>query len=333
LIFVIILLSSIVIAPSPRPSLPGDIPPGGDTPNEANPYATPGSLANTAELFDIFPGAVSKSVDIDDKPPSTIISNTTATDGQSDPWFFINVTFTDSIYSIDTCWLEWRDTGVDDNITMNKSGVGTQVHCWINVTDATYGDANYTYKACANDTAGYYNCTSEGSFVFDSTPPNITITSPANGSTHDYGTALTVIAEVTDNFGTKNCSINVTNSTNATIYNNTKDCSTFTDTFILPSYIDTFTINVDVRDIHWVPGSTKNENETEIIIYTQIPTVAPPPTIGGGRAVRIPKEAVKGCCLCGLDPYSWIGIENVTADKCPEMLDGLVCRLVVHLYQ
>ncbi|MEE9323429.1 MAG: hypothetical protein V3U72_02690, partial [Candidatus Aenigmarchaeota archaeon] len=77
----------------------------------------------------------------------------------------VNVTVNDTIgKGIDTCWLEWN--GVNE--TMNMAGSGTFVTCYL--TKPTTDGLNYTFRAHANDTAGYVRAEDERNFTEDSRP-------------------------------------------------------------------------------------------------------------------------------------------------------------------
>ncbi|MFA4819861.1 MAG: S8 family serine peptidase, partial [Candidatus Aenigmatarchaeota archaeon] len=86
---------------------------------------------------------------------------------------FISVNIVD-VNTINSCILEWNST----NQSMTKLGSGNSVSCFLNKTDS---DGTYTYKIYANDSLG--NSGSVFRIIkFDSTPPNIILTYPFNGT-------------------------------------------------------------------------------------------------------------------------------------------------------
>ena len=207
-------------------------------------------------------------------PPTWPRINETDKDSEEDPYLFINTSVTDLIHNISSCWLEWTDNiAIDDNITMNLSGAGKDVSCWINVTNATgpYPDGNYTFRACANNSLGNKNCTAYNWTIFDTTPPNVTIISPLNGSSHTAGTIIFTI-NVTDNIQTRNVTLIINNSANVTVYNATKNASI--QTFDPTLSAGTYSYSAIAYD---ASGKWSTDNGTIIVN----PPISPP-TGGGG---------------------------------------------------
>jgi hypothetical protein len=102
---------------------------------------------------------------------------------------FINVTVSDNI-RVDTVLLEWNGT----NQTMNyTSGIAWS----LNKTDLVPGI--YTYRACANDTAGNLNCTEMRTVVYG-IRPNVTVIAPL-GEMYDQNHNVPLVINVSTLYG------------------------------------------------------------------------------------------------------------------------------------
>ncbi|MCK5234318.1 MAG: hypothetical protein KAJ88_00610, partial [Candidatus Aenigmarchaeota archaeon] len=141
-----------------------------------------------------------KTIAIDATSPQIVYnSNTDSTGTYKKNWTFINITASDA--NKDTVLLEWN--GTDETFDNNDGN-----YYWENKTGLS--DGTYTIKVYVNDTAGNINQTETRTITIDTTPPNMTITSPENATALPAGTTQTQISITTDENAT--CRYNTTDS-------------------------------------------------------------------------------------------------------------------------
>jgi hypothetical protein len=97
-------------------------------------------------------------------------------------WIFVNVTADGNESKVDTCLLGWNSAGAgESNITMNKTGTGSFVGCWANIT--TIDGTTYTYRVSANSSNATAGNTSLRSNRENSKPSNVSMVYPGHLST------------------------------------------------------------------------------------------------------------------------------------------------------
>ncbi|MFH1424082.1 MAG: VCBS repeat-containing protein, partial [archaeon] len=109
-------------------------------------------------------------ITVDITPPSVSYHASADESGSaSKTWVLVNVTISDALSGIHTVQLEWE--GVNESFAFND---GT--NWWSNKSGL--GEANYTFKAWVNDSAGNNNNTTERWVNLDTTGPTITFDTP-----------------------------------------------------------------------------------------------------------------------------------------------------------
>ncbi len=119
-------------------------------------------------------------------PPSavnvTFVAPTPANnERQKRNWIFVNATANGNESKVDTCLLGWNSGGGESNITMNKSGTGSFVSCWGNIT--TSDGTTYTYRVAANSSNATAGNSSLRTNVENSLPSKVDLIFPAHSST------------------------------------------------------------------------------------------------------------------------------------------------------
>ncbi|MFH0836534.1 MAG: PGF-pre-PGF domain-containing protein, partial [Candidatus Aenigmatarchaeota archaeon] len=115
-----------------------------------------------------------------------IVSNITPGDvsGSIIPrnYTYLNFSANDSTTNISTCWAEFTNTTNNaTNYTMTMSANGTDVYCYINMTNLADGSHNYTVRA--NDSLGNVGNSTLFRIIIDTTAPAMLNYSPNTSTT------------------------------------------------------------------------------------------------------------------------------------------------------
>jgi hypothetical protein len=150
-------------------------------------------------------------------------------------------------------------------------------------------DTDYTYYVNITNLINYINGTVINKIRLDTTAPNATLLTPANG-TYTTDTSINLTVNLTDNLGIKNATVFVYNQTG--LYNQTEYTNFAVDTLqsvigVVITFVDnTYQWFYTVRD--WASNSFTSGNNT-IIIDTTPPTInytAPTTPAGGPQELR-----------------------------------------------
>lgn len=121
---------------------------------------------------------------IDAAPPVLIIYTPLANASIPHTWTMISVWVTDYPddypaylnHSIDSCILEWDGK---NETTMSIDRSGDSAMCWLNKTAP---EGMHSFRVFANDSAGNWGSTESRKVVFDTIPPNVSLSNPPDGS-------------------------------------------------------------------------------------------------------------------------------------------------------
>ncbi len=111
----------------------------------------------------------------------------------------------------------------------------TQYYFYSNITNLTQG--TYTYYGWANDTAGQSNSTGTRTLTVDYSAPTVTLNLPQNNT--NQTSPVTFNCSVSDPNGIKNVTLNIWNSTNGLVYNETNSSGANNTNYIFTKQLDT----------------------------------------------------------------------------------------------
>ena len=215
---------------------------------------------------------------IDTTPPNIQFTNPTTTTGNhSQNWITANITATDALIGLKNITLNLYNSTFSLINTTNS----TTSPLYTNFTNLQ--DGTYYINATAHDTLNNTNNTETRNITLDTTPPNIQLISPPNG-TSTTQTTITFSYNLTDSTRT-NCTLtidgtNVTNQTNLTTgtYN-------FTQTLTTGTHLWNITCNDQ--------AGNSNASNTLTLTITTPPTPTRGGTGGGGGSTYTPPSLIK----------------------------------------
>jgi hypothetical protein len=130
-------------------------------------------------------------------------------------WIYVNVT----VIEINEANITFSLFNQSGQVNITTLPAGTRTINWTNLNDGLY-----YYNVTVVDLLSHYNSTETRTITLDTTSPNATLLSPANG-TYQNNKTQNLTVNLTDNIGLKNATLYVYNSTNNLINQTSRNVS------------------------------------------------------------------------------------------------------------